>query len=133
MSPTLSEGSDPVVHAVVGSLKRQSRALRGSHLNIGERLEEVAVAEVDVLQASMPGQGSSEVLVSVGTATFVLKLFSGQRANVGAIRLLERRLLRSLGVDLLPLLRSQSLRLKGVLGNRRQKRSQKADAVERAA
>ncbi len=107
--PTLPERPDPVVHAVVSSLKRQPRALRRRLLNIGERLEEVAVAEVHVLQTPMPGQSPREAPVSIGPAPLVLQLLVGQRPNVRAIRLLESRLLRPLRVDFLPLLRSQSL------------------------
>ena len=53
MRPALPERTDAVVHAVASPLKRQSRALRRGDLHIGERLEEVAVAQVHVWTQTM--------------------------------------------------------------------------------
>ena len=108
MRPALPERPDPVVHAVIGALHRKPRALRRRHLDVGEGLEQVAVAEVDVPDRAVPGQRPGEVLVAVRPAPRkALHLGSRERPDIGA---LGDRLLQPRRIHLLPLRRRQLVR-----------------------
>lgn len=84
MRPADSEGPYPVVVGVVGALERETRALRGTDLYIGEGLEEVPCAEVYVPKRALPRQSPVEVARAVDSSALeVSHLLLGERADVG--------------------------------------------------
>src|ERR1041385_4658355 len=56
MRPAYSERTNSIIIAVVGPLKDESGSSGGSDLNVGEGLEEVAIAEIGISQIAMPGK-----------------------------------------------------------------------------